>query len=173
MRKILIAGTVSVLAVLTACVPPPAPPPPAPPPPAPAPTPAPPPPPTPPPPADWRDAPLSPGDWSYGQDGAATVARFGPPGAPSLSLRCEARRLTLVRHGASAPSLTIRTTYGDRTLPATPSTIGAAANFAVSDQLLDQMMFSRGRFMVQAPGAAALIIPAWPEPSRVIEDCRG
>jgi hypothetical protein len=35
------------------------------------------------------------------------------------------------------------------------------------------MVFSRGRFTVEVPGAPMLVIPAWPEPARVIEDCRG
>jgi hypothetical protein len=41
------------------------------------------------------------------------------------------------------------------------------------DPLLDQIAFSRGRFTIEAPGAAMLVIPAWPEAARVIEDCRG
>jgi hypothetical protein len=35
------------------------------------------------------------------------------------------------------------------------------------------MAFSRGRFMVEAQGMATLVLPAWPEPARVVEDCRG
>ena len=42
-----------------------------------------------------------------------------------------------------------------------------------ADPLLDQIAFSRGRFLVQAEGGPSLILPAWPEPARVIEDCRG
>jgi hypothetical protein len=43
----------------------------------------------------------------------------------------------------------------------------------VSDLLLDQMAFSRGRFLVAVEGGPWLIVPAWPEFGRVIEDCRG
>ena len=40
------------------------------------------------------------------------------------------------------------------------------------DPVLDAMVFSRGRFAVEAPGTPLLVVPAWPEPARVIEDCR-
>lgn len=42
-----------------------------------------------------------------------------------------------------------------------------------SDPLLDQMAFSRGRFMVTAEGGASIVVPAWPEFARVVEECRG
>ena len=108
--------------------------------------------------ADWRDQPLTPGDWSY----AAGEARFG-----DFSLRCDAarRQVTVSRAGASG-SLLLRTTYGERALPA-----GAA--LPAADPLLDEIAFSRGRFSVEAAGLATLILPAWPEPARVVEDCRG
>jgi hypothetical protein len=35
------------------------------------------------------------------------------------------------------------------------------------------MAFSRGRFLVTVEGGASLVVPAWPELARVIEDCRG
>jgi len=34
-------------------------------------------------------------------------------------------------------------------------------------------LFSRGRFMVHVDGLPDLILPSWPEPAHVIEDCRG
>jgi hypothetical protein len=40
------------------------------------------------------------------------------------------------------------------------------------DPLLDAMAFSRGRFALEAAGLETLYLPAWPELSRVIEDCR-
>lgn len=47
-----------------------------------------------------------------------------------------------------------------------------AAKLPASDPLLDAMAFSRGRFMVEAPGTVPLYLPSWAEVSRVIEDCR-
>jgi hypothetical protein len=71
----------------------------------------------------------------------------------------------MARAGASGP-LRLRTTFGERTLPS-----GAA--LPATDPLLDELAFSRGRFTVDAAGTATLVIPAWPEPARVIGDCRG
>jgi hypothetical protein len=108
----------------------------------------------------WRDLPLAPGDWSY--DPAASEARYG-----DFSLRCDSRRrqIVLARAGAPAP-LRLRTTYGERV-------VAAGSALAAADPILDEIAFSRGRFTVDAPGMATLVLPAWPEPARVIEDCRG
>lgn len=169
MRKLTLVGAVLLLAGLAGCVPRAETPPPAPPPPPPAPAPEPPPPP-PAPPADWRDAPLSAGDWSYRGDGSVSVATYG---AGAFELRCGGGQISLVRPGGAGGSLAIRTTFGERNLPARTEGGAAVATLAASDPLLDQIAFSRGRFLVQASGAAPLILPAWPEPVRVIEDCRG
>ncbi|HLL31918.1 MAG TPA: hypothetical protein VK403_13070 [Allosphingosinicella sp.] len=116
---------------------------------------------------DPPDPPLSPGDWSYAGDGLGSVARFGPSGAESFSLRCDTsgRRIILFRQGSPA-ALRVRTTYGQRAL-------APGAGLAADDVLLDEMVFSRGRFTVEADGLPALIVPTWPEPARVVEDCRG
>lgn len=159
--------------LLVSCAPRPAPPAPPPPPaPAPRPTPASPP---PPPPADWRDAALSAGDWSFRSDGAVSTASFGPAGAASFVVRCDTgRQVNLIRADASgAGPLVVRTTFGERSLAASSGAAGIAATLAASDPLLDEIMFSRGRFLVRTQGNADLIVPAWPEPARVIEDCRG
>ena len=161
-------SALSLLLLASACVAPrqPAPPPP------PAPAPPPPPPPAPPA-ADWRDRPYTPGDWSYGRAGGVSEARYGAPGAAPLTLVCDpgASQVRLSWPGAPAGPVTIRTTYGDTVRQSQPSEDGAQIVFAARDPLLDQMAFSRGRFMLSA-GAQALIAPAWPEISRVIEDCR-
>jgi hypothetical protein len=48
-----------------------------------------------------------------------------------------------------------------------------AVQLPASDPLLEQMAFSRGRFLVTVEGGPSLVVPAWPELARVIEDCRG
>jgi hypothetical protein len=132
----------------------------------------------PPPAADWRDRPLTPGGWVYSRESSASQALFGPPNSEALFLvRCEAgaRRVLLSREGSSA-QLIIRTSTGARTLAATARTEPLAystATLAASDRLLDEMVFSRGRFTVEAQGLPMLVLPAWPEPARVVEDCRG
>jgi len=159
-------------ASLAGCAPRPAPPqPPAPAPVGPAPAPAPPPP--APPPADWRDAPLSAGDWTWSGEGAASRAMFGAGGAPAFALRCDSPgRVTLIRNGAAGSTITVRTSSNERRLTATARGGDVVATLAASDPLLDQIAFSRGRILVETEGAPPLIVPAWPEPARVTEDCR-
>lgn len=132
--------------------------------------------PAPPPPADadWRDVPLTPGGWTYRGDGRVSSASFGAQGAqPSFVVRCADRQILLVRGGAAgATTMVIRTSFGARNLPVTAQQAGLTASLAPADPMLDQMAFSRGRFTVEVPGLPILIIPAWPEPARVIEDCR-
>ncbi len=135
----------------------------------PAPPPAPPPvPPPPPPPQDWRDIALTPGDWTYRQQPSGSVAEYGG-GAPAFALRClpATRQVVMERIGAMAGArLLVRTSFGERAVTdGTPLPAG--------DPVLDQIAFSRGRFTIAAENLPMLVIPAWPEPARTIEDCRG
>jgi hypothetical protein len=172
---------VGAIAAVAACVPRPEPAPPAAPPVRPAPPVARPAPPPPPPAAsDWRDIPLSPGSWSYRDEGAASQAVFGPlNGEASFLIRCErgSRLVTLSRAGAPAGTMmTLRTTSTAGNLPVSPQTQPlprAVGTLPASDRLLDAIAFSRGRFTVELTGTAMLVIPSWPEPARVVEDCRG
>lgn len=159
---------IAVLAALSACAQRPAPRP-APPSPVPQPQPRPPARPLPPPPpVQWEDAVLSPGDWSYRGEGTSSAASFGP-----FTLRCEpGRRISMTLAGAAGPVLTVRTTYGGRSLAAEPRPGAIVATLPAGDGLLDQIAFSRGRFAVEAQGTGRLIMPAWPETARVVEDCR-
>ncbi|HEX6376320.1 MAG TPA: hypothetical protein VFZ91_11440 [Allosphingosinicella sp.] len=111
---------------------------------------------------DWPDRSLTPGDWSYGSEAGGSAARFA-----GFSLRCDAAsgQIRLTREGAGG-TFRVRTSYGHRTFPS-----GAA--IPAGDPVLDEMAFSRGRFAVEADGLETLVVPAWPEPARVIEDCRG
>lgn len=145
--------------------------------PTPSPRPAPPPPPAPVqqrPAADWRQAPITPGDWRWSGDGGQSVARFA---GGTLVLRCDRRTggISLQRAGSARDPqpMTITTTSGTRTVTATPlGSQALAVTLGARDPVLDAMAFSRGRFAVEAPGTAPLYVPSWPEISRVIEDCR-
>lgn len=119
--------------------------------------------PAPPPPSDWRDADLTFGFWFHDE----TSARFLTSDGAAFALRCDraARRIILEREGATGEMI-IRTTEDDRRFPQ------ARAPLPVGDPFLDSIIFSRGRFMVEAAGRA-MIIPAWPEPAKAVEDCRG
>lgn len=174
MRLLSLFAGVGLIA-LAGCVPAPSTPPPAPAP-RPVPVPAPPPQPAPKPAigADWRDWPLTPGDWRY-RAGSATYGVAG--GAPLATLRCDltARRVTLSRTGTAPTTLTLRTTSAVRAIPATPDAAAPgmlAMAFAANDSFLDAIGFSRGRFVIEGGGLPTLVIPAWPEILRVVEDCR-
>ena len=165
---------------LAGCIPPAAEPGP-PPAPAPQPAPAPPPPaPTPPPlpaPDDWRDAPQTPGDWRYIPATTGGSAEFaGEPGAAALlSLRCDrARGAVVITRGGTASQLRILTPTQQRMLEAAPTGQGGTiqASLSAHDGLLDAIALARGRFAVETAGQQTLYVPAWPEISRVIEDCR-
>lgn len=128
---------------------------------------------------DWLDMPLSPGNWSYENRGPVTQAAFGlTGGAPSFMVRCDRGRrvVSLLRAGGGNGAMTVRTSAGARNLAvqteAGPPAYAAAA-LAPGNRVLDEIVFSRGRFAIEGGGAAMLVIPTWPEPARVIEDCRG
>lgn len=172
MRILLALGAVAA----AGCVPRSAPPPPPPPEPAPAPSPPAP----PPPPADWRDVPLTPGGWVYSRQDGGSQALFGPAaGEAHFIVRCDLsqRRVILSRAGRTdGNAMTIRTSFGARSLPVTAAAEPlpyVSAALPAQDRLLDSMAFSRGRFTVEMPGTPMLVIPAWPEPARVIDECRG
>jgi hypothetical protein len=136
--------------------------------------------------ANWRDLPQTPGQWTYGAEATGSAVRFGQPGAGSLIvLRCDRTRPAIVLQragfGSAEVPATITTSAAIRRLTAAPvgdaNTVRNAAipfeiRFNVRDPLLDAMAFSRGRFMVEMGGAQTLVLPAWAELGRVIEDCR-
>lgn len=136
--------------------------------------------------ADWRDWPMTPGDWTYRRDATGSIALYGAAhggsvgsggGGALLTLRCDRTRgmLYLARAGAAPAPLTVRTSTIVRTLAVRPAG-GAPASMAVAlapnDGLLDALAFSRGRFVVEQAGAPTLVVPAWAEVPRVTEDCR-
>lgn len=167
MKISLRAAPVALALLLAACSTPPAPPPrPAPPPPKPAPRPAAPP---PAPATDWRDIPQTPGRWAYSRDASGTAAIFTETGGVAdFILHCNLpqRTVTLSRPGATGV-VTLTTSYSPMTWPALP------VSLAATDPFLDKIAFTRGRFTVESPGTTRLVLPAWAEPARVIEDCRG
>ena len=165
-----------VLLFVAGCVPSPPAPPPTPRPPV-ASRPAPPPP-APPAPADWRDAPASPGTWTWANEAGRSTARYGLPARPSLAvLACDpvTRTTNLWRTGAAGAGalLVVTATSARRALTGSPAPSGGlSASLPANDPLLDAIAFSRGRFMLETPGNPPLYLPSWPELSRVVEDCR-
>lgn len=166
-------GSALALVLVTACVPQPrsAPPVVTQPVPAPAPTPA-----SAPVVANWMDAPQTPGDWRYRNEGGESFAEFsGGNGAMLFQINCTADRdltLSVSRRGTTAESIRILTEAVSRTLDADTSESWVNARLVRTDRLLDAMALSKGRFAVAVAGAPTLYLPSWAEVTRVIEDCR-
>jgi len=132
----------------------------------------------PPTPFDWTQAELSAGDWRFGVEAGRPGATFSAPERLSLVLSCERSGSVSIAfrgmQGQPPPELTIETTFGERRLPTTSLRMGEmSATLPADDRLLDQMAFSRGRIMIGADSGPVLVVPAWPEIGRVIEECRG
>jgi hypothetical protein len=178
MRRLKLLPILALSALLTFCAPPP--------PPAPAPPPASAPAPRPPasPPIDWRYGPFTLGGWSYRAEGAMSVAAFASGGAaqPIFTVRCDRQVRTIsLNRTLPAPAtqpgtLKLVTTFGESQWPAAapdPLQPLLTVRLAATDPMLDKFAYSLGRVMIQASGTTPLILPAWPEIARVIEDCRG
>ena len=173
----------ALLMLIAACAPvpqaapePAAPPPTAPPPSAPVPAPA-------PLSGDWTDWPAASGNWTYrAEPGGSSVASFGASGAaPQFSVRCDhaARRILLLHPGVlpsgKSAMMTITATAGSARYPVANVAGGlpyVVATLAPRDAMLDKVIFSRGRFLVNVEGGSDLVVPSWPEIARVVEDCR-
>jgi hypothetical protein len=119
-----------------------------------------------------------PGSWTYAATTDGSEASFFDASSrPQLFVRCTraGRQVTIAKpSSAAAPFLNVWTSSQARNLPASynPATYRLSATVTAFDPLLDAIAFSRGRFAVSMSGATALIVPAWEEPARVIEDCR-
>ncbi|WP_374418565.1 hypothetical protein [Novosphingobium arvoryzae] len=178
-RPLPLALALAAMALLGSCAapPPPAPvaPPPAPPPaarPAPLPPPA--------PAVNWRDVPITQGDWRWSMADGRSTATFTTPGGTALvRLTCEKflGEVRLWRAGTSTGHvpMALTTTTGTRPLlsePLVSSPDWVVAQIRATDPVLDAVAFSRGRFALDVAGAPPLYLPSWPEISRVVEDCR-
>jgi hypothetical protein len=120
----------------------------------------------------YRGRPLAPGAWTLRLAAGSSEANYGESGRPALTLRCDlvSRRVRLSLPDHPAGPITIITSSLTRTL-------AAPGEVTVYDPLLDAIAFSRGRFVVTSPTSSAavsdvLVIPAWPEAARIVEDCR-
>jgi hypothetical protein len=90
-----------------------------------------------------------------------------------LMISCRQREISVAVLGGQGNALIVRTSYGVRRFPVQSSDLaGAEVRLPLADPLLEQMAFSRGRILVGFEGGVSLVVPAWPEIARVIEDCR-
>jgi len=129
---------------------------------------------------NWTDAPQTGGDWIYASDPGETFATFGTRSAPMLFLiRCDrsTNRIGFARPSpisANTP-MRIQTETAERLLTLAPRGTSQpllAIEIDPNDRLLDAIALSRGRFAVETAGMETLYLPAWPEITRVVEDCR-
>jgi len=126
----------------------------------------------------WRSAALTAGTWSYRETTTGSEAIFTDARViRRLVVKCSrmTRRVSLsVASPVPGTSIQVSTTEADRVLPAAfdPQGFQITAELGAQDPVLDGIAFSRGRFAVTVAGGAALVVPAWPEIARSIEDCR-
>jgi hypothetical protein len=118
------------------------------------------------------------GRWTFAPTAAGSEATFATSsGQPQLTIQCTraTRRIALIKPGAASPSIWVWTSSQKKSLPATYDAAAARvrAELPAFDSLLDAIAFSRGRFGVSVTGSPVLVLPAWPEVARVIDDCRG
>ena len=139
-------------------------------------------------PADWRDRPLTAGDWSYRTLASGSVARFNDGAGNGLvAIACSVgQRVVTVMRSAPNPTsgphaavpLTVITTARphpfNAVVPADSAQFGPSLAIILNagDSTLDDLAFSRGRFAIEASGQPTLVLPAWEEVGRVVEDCR-
>ncbi len=134
-------------------------------------------------PVDWRDRPLTPGNWAYRPVASRSVAEFiDATGGRLVTMACATGQITvsIARRADTLPlvpsgplPVALVTTAGSHRFMATAmSDSSLAFSLRGRDPTLDDLAFSRGRFAIEASGQPTLILPAWEEVGRVIEDCR-
>lgn len=130
---------------------------------------------------EWIDWPIAAGDWVYRKDERGSIALFGIPGKDALlTLRCDTarQRVYLARADVAAQrggTLTVRSSSARKDFAA--KSTGAplpylAVEIMPTDPILDAIVYTRGRFAVEATGQSSVAIPSWSEIARVVEDCR-
>jgi hypothetical protein len=128
--------------------------------------------------ADFSTMPVSAGLWTYqAVPGGSSARCIDASGTARFALECSkaTRRITLARTSATpAASLFLWASDASRMLAARfePNAMRVSADLLARDPLLDAIAISRGRIAVTMAGAEPLIMPAWPETARTIEDCR-
>ena len=119
------------------------------------------------------------GSWTYQSLPGGSEARFiDTTGTARLILHCtRMSRQVNISHTSAipAPSMFVWTSSASRDLPVRfePNAMRVTADLSAFDPLLDAIAFSRGRIAVTlSGGGVSLVVPAWPEAARTIEDCR-
>ncbi len=132
--------------------------------------------------ANWADRSAAPGDWTYRPDSQGGVALFGRSQASAdLVVGCDRakERIILSRYGlmpsGQVAQMTVRATDASRSYPAQANALlpgYISTELAAKDPQLDAMVHSRGAFLISLTGTEDLIVPAWAEFARIVEECR-
>jgi len=118
------------------------------------------------------------GNWNYATLQGGSEATFVNASAqPQLAITCTrgTRQITISKPATgAAPFILVWTSALTRNLPSSynPATARLSATVSAFDPVLDAMTFSRGRIGFSALNKPALVVPAWAEVGRVVEDCR-
>ena len=119
---------------------------------------------------DWSVADVAPGEWHYASSQRGSMARFVSGSGPvQASISCTNGQITLARAGVipadMAVMLNIRNSFAERSLPIRIDTAHRmlTATLPAADPLWDQLIYSRGRFLIEATRQAPIIVPTQPE----------
>jgi len=118
------------------------------------------------------------GNWTYAATADGSEAVFAnASGNPQLWVHCTraTRRMSIAKPAtAAAPFLNVWTSSLTRSVSSSfnPATARLTIDLAAADPLLDAIVSSRGRIGFTVTGQPSLVVPAWAEAARVIEDCR-
>jgi hypothetical protein len=118
------------------------------------------------------------GNWTYAATADGSESVFAnAAGNPQLWVHCTraTRRVNIAKPATSAaPSLNVWTSSLTRIVASSfnPATRRLTIDLAAADPLLDSIVSSRGRIGFTVTGQPSLVVPAWAEAARVIEDCR-
>lgn len=124
---------------------------------------------------DWRDLPVSPGRWAYVPSATTPIAQYARPAElPDFTIKCDrkARTLILFRSGGTSGPMAITTSYSGLEFAVQTASDGVSVTLPATSDFLDRIAFSRGHVSIAVPGRPLLVLPAWAEPARVIQDCR-
>ena len=118
------------------------------------------------------------GNWTYAATTDGSEAAFAnAAGNPQLWMHCTraTRRVSIAKPATgAAPFLNVWTSSLTRSVASSfnPATGRLTIDLAAADPLLDAIVSSRGRIGFTVTGQPSLVVPAWAEAARVIEDCR-
>ena len=118
------------------------------------------------------------GNWTYAATPDGSEAQFtSAAGYPQLWVHCTraTRRVSFSRLSTgAAPLIDVWTSSATRTVASAfnPATGRLTIDFANYDSLLDAVATSRGRIGFSVGSGPALVVPAWADVARVVEDCR-